>query len=528
MALSWHQYAFLKELGLEENNYGTYMGEWSSLGAKIASKNPASGEEIAYVSTTTKEEYERTLQAMNASRRAWNETPAPKRGEIVRQIGDAIRALKQPLGMLVSLEMGKIAAEGMGEVQEIIDMCDFAAGLSRMVEGKVLPSERPGHVILEQWHPLSGHVGVITAFNFPVAVYGWNVALSLVCGNCNVWKGSDSTPLCAVALTRIVAAVLVKNGLPGAICSLVTGGREVGEWMVSDPRIALISFTGSSSAGRSVGQAVAARFGKCLLELGGNNAVVVMDDAQIELAVRAVLFGAVGTAGQRCTTIRRLFLHKDIYDNMVDRLLKAYGALPIGDPLEPKTLVGPLHTKGAVQSFVGAVEKAKAQGGKVLIGGTALERPGNYVVPTIISISHDAPIVHQETFAPILYVIKFSTLDEAIQWNNEVSQGLSSAIFSTSMANMFRWIGPSGSDCGLVNVNIGTSGAEIGGAFGGEKETGGGREAGSDSWKQYARRTTCTINYSNALPLAQGINFGGGAEPNPNTVQPTDMSSATS
>ncbi|KAI8321583.1 ALDH-like protein [Martensiomyces pterosporus] len=380
----------------------------------------------------------------------------------------------EPLGKLVALEMGKILPEGIGEVQEYIDIADYAVGLSRMLNGKVIPSERPGHMMMEMWNPL-GVVGVISAFNFPVAVYGWNSALSLVCGNSVVWKGAPTTSLTSVAVTKILAEVLESNGLPGALCSLATGGADIGHAIAKDKRVNLVSFTGSTNIGRQVGLTVQERFGKHILELGGNNAIIVHKDADTDLAVRSILFAAVGTAGQRCTTTRRLFLHEDIHDTFIERLIKAYGQITVGNPLEQGILCGPLHTKAAVAAYEQGIADVKAQGGKIIHGGNALRHlPGNFVEPTITSISHDAPVVHREIFAPILHTIKFSDINQAVEWNNEVGQGLSSSLFTTNPENIFRWIGPSGSDTGIVNVNIPTNGAEIGGAFGGEKETGGG------------------------------------------------------
>jgi len=408
---------------------------------------------------------------------------------------------------LVSLEMGKILAEGLGEVQEYIDICDYAVGLSRMFEGKIYPSERPGHFLMEQWNPL-GIVGIISAFNFPCAVFGWNNAIALACGNVTLWKGAHTTPLTSIATTRIIQQVLEKNELPGAICSMICGGADVGARMSADERVKVMSFTGSCHVGQLVNEVVQKRFGKVILELGGNNSILVMDDADLDLAIPAIFFAAVGTAGQRCTTARRLIVHERIHDDVVQRLRKPYSQLRVGDPLEQDIIYGPLHTKQAVDIYLKAIEEAKSQGGKVTYGGKKIEREGNFVEPTIITgLAHDAPIVHQETFAPILYILKCKDLDEAIKWNNEVPQGLSSSLFTQNLSSLFKWIGPKGSDCGIVNLNIPTSGAEIGGAFGGEKHTGGGRESGSDSWKQYMRRSTCTINYSKALPLAQGIKF---------------------
>eukprot|EP00744_Colponema_vietnamica_P000833 GILI01001445.1.p1 GENE.GILI01001445.1~~GILI01001445.1.p1 ORF type:complete len:524 (+),score=207.97 GILI01001445.1:48-1574(+) len=506
MSLSFSQYPFLRELGLSEDNVGNFNGTWFGSGASLTSYNPSTGAAIATVRAATVEEYEQTVLAVEAAKNDWMLTPAPLRGEIVRQIGNAIREKKEPLGRLVSLEMGKIYSEGQGEVQEIIDICDFATGLSRQLEGKVLPSERPGHFMMECWNPI-GTVGVITAFNFPMAVAGWNFALALVCGNPVIWKGSETTPLCTVALTKIVAEVFEKNGRPTCLLSCINGGREIGERLVNDRRVPLISFTGSTQVGRIVGQNVQARFGRHILELGGNNATIVLPDADLDMVLRAVAFGAVGTAGQRCTSLRRLFLHESIYEDFVGRLRKVYSTIRVGDALHAETLCGPLHTKAAVEMFKNGIKEIKEQGGEVLVGGAAIEGEGNFVQPTIVAIRPDAPILQKELFCPILYVLRFSSLEEAIKYNNDVPQGLSSSLFTKDLGNLFKWTGPLGSDCGIVNVNIGTSGAEIGGAFGGEKETGGGRESGSDSWKQYMRRSTCTVNFSKSLPLAQGIKF---------------------
>jgi aldehyde dehydrogenase family 7 protein A1 len=504
--MAYSDYPFLAQLGLKEQNDGVYYGKWAASGKVVQSVDPSTGKLIASVREGTEADYASAVAAARDAFKAWAEVPSPKRGEIVRQIGDALREKKKPLGQLVSLEMGKILAEGEGEVQEYIDICDFAVGLSRSMTGKVIPSERAGHYLLETWNPL-GLVGIITAFNFPVAVFGWNNAISLIGGNVNLWKGAPTTNLCTVAVTRIVSEVLERNNLPGAICSTVCGGAEIGKLFAEDPQVNLVSFTGSTRVGREVGTTVQRRFGRSLLELGGNNAIIVMDDADIEMAVRAVLFAAVGTAGQRCTTTRRLIVHENVYDDFVKRLLAAYRQVKVGNPLTPGVLCGPLHTKAAVDLYKQAVERAVAEGGKVLAGGKPIEGGGNFVEPTIIESKHDSKIVLEETFVPILHVLKCKSLDEAIAFNNEASQGLSSSLFTRNMENVFRWTGPLGSDCGIVNVNIPTSGAEIGGAFGGEKETGGGRESGSDSWKQYMRRSTCTINCSRALPLAQGIKF---------------------
>ncbi|XP_057300334.1 alpha-aminoadipic semialdehyde dehydrogenase-like [Hydractinia symbiolongicarpus] len=501
------KYSFLKDLGLQEENLGVYNGTWSGSGEVVESTSPINNQVIAAVKQGNVSDYETTAQLATEAWKIWREVPAPKRGEIVRQIGEHLRQKLVPLGQLTSLEMGKIIPEGIGEVQEYVDICDYAVGLSRMLPGRIIPSERPSHALLEQWNPL-GLIGIITAFNFPVAPAGWNTAISLVCGNTQVWKGAPTTPLTSVAVTKIMQDVFEANNLPGAICSLVQGGADVGKAMADDKDVKLLSFTGSTKIGHVVKMQVHERFGKCLLELGGNNAIIGMDDADIDLLVPATLFAAVGTAGQRCTTTRRLILHEDIHDQVLERLVKAYKQVKIGNPLEDGVLCGPLHTKQAVQDYSKAIKDAQAQGGKLVCGGKVLEGVGNFVEPTIISdIAHDAPIVHTETFAPILYVLKCSSYEEAVAWNNEVDQGLSSSLFTKDMGRMFRWMGPAGSDCGVVNVNIPTSGAEIGGAFGGEKHTGGGRESGSDSWRQYMRRSTCTINYSKDLPLAQGIKF---------------------
>ncbi|CAJ1975744.1 unnamed protein product [Sphenostylis stenocarpa] len=528
---------FLNEIGLSSSNIGSYInGQWKATGSSVTSVNPSNNQTIAEVTEATLQDYEEGLQACNEATKTWMTIPAPKRGEIVRQIGEALRAKLNPLGRLVSLEMGKILAEGIGEVQgqptlycsddilcpvadhvairlanvirnEIIDMCDYAVGLSRQLNGSIIPSERPDHMMFEVWNPL-GIVGVITAFNFPCAVLGWNACIALVCGNSVVWKGAPTTPLITIAVTKLVAEVLERNNLPGAIFTSFCGGADIGQAIAKDTRIPLVSFTGSTKVGLMVQQTVNQRFGKCLLELSGNNAIIVMDDADIKLAVRSILFAAVGTAGQRCTTCRRLFLHESIYTNVLDQLTGLYKQVKIGNPLEKGTLVGPLHTRTSVENFQKGISVIKSQGGKILTGGSVIESEGNFVQPTIVEISSDAPVVKEELFGPVLYVMKFQTLEEAIALNNSVPQGLSSSIFTQRPGTIFKWIGPRGSDCGIVNANIPTNGAEIGGAFGGEKATGGGREAGSDSWKQYMRRSTCTINYGSELPLAQGINFG--------------------
>lgn len=498
--------AIFDQLDLQFENKGVFNGKWGGSGPIVDAINPADGSVIGRVQTGTVQELDETLKKMEAIKVMWRETPAPKRGEIVRQMRDALNDKLQPLGALVSLEMGKILPEGKGEVQEYIDICDYALGLGRSINGQVVPSERPGHFMIEQWNPI-GTVGVISAFNFPVAVYGWNSAIALVCGNPVVWKGAPTTNLSSIAVTKILEKVLVKNGLPGELCSLVAGGADVGQSMVDDERVKLLSFTGSTAVGRKVGETVAKRFGKSLLELGGNNAIVVMDDADLDLALRSVLFAAVGTAGQRCTTTRRLLLHEKIHDEFIEKLVKAYKSIRIGDPLEAGTLCGPLHTKAAVEHYKKGIEAVKAQGGKILTGGEVLDRPGNFVVPTITSISPDADVVQNEIFVPILHTMKVKNIDHAIELNNSVKQGLSSSLFTRNPEHLFKWVGPSGSDCGIANINLPSSGAEIGCAFGGEKETGGGRESGSDAWKQYMRRSTCVINYSGQLPLAQGIKF---------------------
>lgn len=508
--LTFNKYPFLKELGLREENHGVFNGKWCGSGPQITSYNPSTNEPIARVSTATVADYEETIAAMDKAKAMWVETPAPKRGEIVRQIGDGLRAKLQPLGQLVALEMGKIRVEGVGEIQEGVDICDYATGLSRMLNGSVIPSERPGHFMMERWSPLKGHFACISAFNFPAAVFFWNAAISLVCGNTQVWKGANSTPLTTIACAKVIEEVLARNGFPTAISSVITGpGSTVGERIVQDKRIDLVSFTGSTSVGRHLNEVIAKRFGRSIMELGGNNALIVHKDAELDLALRAAVFAAVGTCGQRCTSLRRLILHESIYDQFVEKLMKAYDTIKIGDPLEDGVLCGPLHSQASVKDFTDAIERIKKiPTAKILRGGKVLNRPGNFVEPTIVSVRHDEEIVQEELFAPVLYVMKYKTIDEAIAINNEVPQGLSSSIFTKQQDILFKWTGPLGSDCGIVNVNIGTSGAEIGGAFGGEKETGSGRESGSDSWKQYCRRHTCTINYSKELPLAQGINFG--------------------
>lgn len=500
--------SYLKNLDLQDENYGMYNGTWGGSGSIVESIDPSTNKVIAKVIFGTPEEYDSCIQAMDNAKSIWAEMPAPARGEIVRKIGEQLRIHKKDLGKLISLEMGKILSEGEGEVQEAIDICDFAVGLSRSLNGSVIPSERPGHFMMERWHPLNKHVGIVTAFNFPCAVFFWNAAISLVCGNTQIWKGAESTSLVTIACQKIVNNVLEKEDLPRGIATMIQGpGNTVGQKLVEDERIEMVSFTGSTQVGLLVSQIVASRFGKQILELGGNNAMVVMDDADVEMALRATLFSAIGTTGQRCTSLRRIYLHENIYDSFLDKLVKAYGTVHIGSPLDPTSLCGPLHNPNAVQQYLEGIAAAEAQGGKVVYGNKVLDVDGNFVQPTLITISHSAPCIQHELFVPVLYIIKINSLDEAIKFNNDVPQGLSSSLFTKNQTAMFQWTGALGSDCGIVNVNIGPSGAEIGGAFGGEKATGGGRESGSDSWKQYCRRSTCTINYSDQLPLAQGVQF---------------------
>ena len=497
----------LSALNLNAVNAGACARGWvAAAGPELASLNPATGEVIATVRQADAAAYDRVATVAHEAFLSWRMVPAPKRGEVVRALGDELRAHKEALGRLVALEMGKIAAEGLGEVQEMIDMCDFAVGLSRQLYGLTIASERPRHRMLEQWHPL-GPVGVISAFNFPVAVWSWNAALAAVCGDTVIWKPSSETPLTAVAVQHICNRVMSRFGCDGVFNLAIGSGREVGQRLVDDARVPLISFTGSTAQGRKVATAVAGRFGHSILELGGNNAVIVMDDADLDLALRAIVFAAVGTAGQRCTTVRRLLVQKGVHAGLLERLVKAYRSVSIGDPLEAGTLMGPLVNETAVADMMAALEAARAQGGEVVTGGRRLDRPGNFVEPTIVKAHPGLAIAAEETFAPILYVFEFDTIDDAIAIHNSVPQGLSSAIFTRDLLAAERFLSAEGSDCGIANVNIGTSGAEIGGAFGGEKETGGGREAGSDAWKAYMRRQTCTINWSHELPLAQGVKF---------------------
>jgi aldehyde dehydrogenase (NAD+) len=501
----------LKTLQIEKKSPGASTGkEWFGHGEEISSWSPVDGALIGAVSTAVKEDYETVVAKAQKAFAEWRTWPAPKRGEIVRQIGEALRQKKEALGQLVSYEMGKSLQEGYGEVQEMIDICDFAVGLSRQLHGLTMHSERPGHRMYEQYHPL-GIVGIISAFNFPVAVWSWNTMLAWVCGDVCIWKPSEKTPLCGVACQHIVAEVFEKNGVPEGVSGLVIGNRETGEWLSQDTRIPLVSATGSTRMGKAVGAAVGARLGKALLELGGNNAIIISKDADLDIAVLGSVFGAVGTAGQRCTTTRRLIIHESVYDKVKARLVSAYGQLSIGDPLDQKNHVGPLIDKAAVDMYLSAIEKCKAEGGKFIVEGGVLEgngyESGCYVKPCIAEAQPAYSIVQHETFAPILYLLKYSTVDEAIAIQNGVPQGLSSSIMTLNLREAEQFLSASGSDCGIANVNIGTSGAEIGGAFGGEKETGGGRESGSDAWKVYMRRQTNTINYSTQLPLAQGIKF---------------------
>jgi aldehyde dehydrogenase (NAD+) len=502
----------LVKLGIREENLGTSTGgEFFSAGELLSSYTPVNGSEIAKVRTTTKEDYERVISTAQEAYKTWRLIPAPKRGEIVRQFGNRLRDYKNELGMLVSYEMGKSLQEGLGEVQEMIDICDFAVGLSRQLYGLTMHSERPGHRMYEQWHPL-GVVGIISAFNFPVAVWSWNSALAWICGNVCVWKGSEKAPLCAIACQNIWNEIAAENNLPEGISSIVTGAVEVGEWLTADTRVPLISATGSTRMGRTVGATVAQRFGKSLLELGGNNAIIVTENADLKMTIIGAVFGAVGTAGQRCTSTRRLIIHESVYNEVKEKLVAAYGQLRIGNPLDSNNHVGPLIDQLAVNTYLSAIEKAKAEGAHFVVEGGVLTgegfESGCYVKPCIAEVKDSSlEIVQTETFAPILYLMKYSNLDEAIAMQNGVHQGLSSAIMTTNMREAERFLSCEGSDCGIANVNIGTSGAEIGGAFGGEKETGGGRESGSDAWRNYMRRQTNTINYSTSLPLAQGIKF---------------------
>jgi aldehyde dehydrogenase (NAD+) len=504
--------SLLEKLHIDEINPGASTGADNWLtdpkGKKLVSYNPTTGESIASIIQATPNTYEKVISKASSVFQTWREVPAPKRGEVVRDLGNAIRMLKEPLGEIVTLEMGKIKAEGYGEVQEMIDVCDFAVGLSRQLYGLTMHSERPKHRMYEQWHPL-GVIGVITAFNFPVAVWSWNSTIAAICGDPVIWKPSSYAPLTAIAVQHITNQVMADHDLQGIFNLVIGSGRDVGELILNDPRLPLISFTGSTSVGQRVSEAVARRFGRTILELGGNNAIIVAEDADLDLSTRAILFGAVGTAGQRCTTTRRIIMHKKISADLTQRLVNAYQQVSIGDPLDDQTLMGPLVVNTSVEEMFDAIERAQADGGEIVYGGEMLPELGpNFVQPTILKMPRQTEIVKKETFAPILYLLEYETIEEAIAIHNDVPQGLSSAIFTDSMRIAEAFLAVSGSDCGIANVNIGTSGAEIGGAFGGEKETGGGRESGSDSWKAYMRRQTNTINWSKDLPLAQGIQFG--------------------
>ncbi len=511
LTLSYGKYPFLKELNIQEINPGTCAGpdDWGSTEGKkqLNVVSPIDESLIANVALASEEDYEHVVRAAQENFRKWSMIPAPKRGQVVRQIGDELRKLKEPLGKLVTLEMGKIFAEGMGEVQEAIDIADFAVGLSRQLYGLTMQSERPSHRMYEQWQPL-GVIGIITAFNFPIAVWSWNSMIAAVCGNTMVWKPSSKTPLSGIAVQHVVNRVMKANDLTGIFTLVVGTGPTIGERLINDKRISLISSTGSTKMGKRVAEAAAKRLARTILELGGNNAIIVAEDANLDLATRAILFGAVGTAGQRCTTTRRIIAHREIVDELTERLVKGYEQVRIGNPLEPDTLMGPVVDGAAVNTMMKALDEIRNQGGKIVAGGKKLDRPGFYVTPAIVRVPGNTQLVCEETFAPILYIMPYNTLDDAIKLHNEVPQGLSSAIFTESLKNAERFLSALGSDCGIANVNIGTSGAEIGGAFGGEKETGGGREAGSDAWKQYMRRQTVTMNWSDELPLAQGIKFG--------------------
>jgi aldehyde dehydrogenase (NAD+) len=504
--------SLLEKLNIQPINAGacTGPGGWlmDSKGKELVSYNPSSGEPLATVIQASAQIYEQVATSAQQSFLSWRLSPAPKRGEVVRDLANALREYKEPLGDLVSLEMGKIRAEGHGEVQEMIDICDFAVGQSRMLYGLSMHSERPSHRMMEQWHPL-GVVGLVTAFNFPVAVWSWNSALAAICGDTVLWKPSSYTPLTAIAVTHITNRVLADHGLSGIFNLAIGSGREVGELLLNDRRVPLISFTGSTQVGVHVSEAVAHRFGRTILELGGNNAIIVSEKADLEMATRAILFGAVGTAGQRCTSTRRIIVHKSISADLTQRLVKAYQQVRIGDPLQPGTLMGPLVVASSVEEMMDAIRQAVADGGQVVSGGHMRPELGsNFVEPTIIRMPAQTDIVKTETFAPILYLLEYETVEEAINIHNDVPQGLSSAMFTDSLREAEAFLSVAGSDCGIANINIGTSGAEIGGAFGGEKETGGGRESGSDAWKTYMRRQTNTINWSSDLPLAQGIKFG--------------------
>ena len=502
--------SILKELGIDQVNYGACSGaeKWSTSrkGGLIESVNPATGELIASVYQATESDYDIIVQDAEMAFKDFRKVPAPIRGQLVREMGDALREKKDALGSLVSMEMGKIKQEGVGEVQEMIDIADFAVGQSRMLYGKTMHSERPDHRMYEQWHPL-GPIGVISAFNFPVAVWSWNAFIATICGDPTIWKPSSSAPLCAIAVQNICNAVMERNNYTGIFSSVIGQGSVVGEKMLNDRRLPLISFTGSTSMGRHVSSTVSSRFGKTILELGGNNAIIIDETANLDLAIPAVVFGAVGTAGQRCTSTRRIIIHESIQEKFLTRIVKAYKQINIGNPMKDGNLMGPLINENAVNEYLQALESVKDCGGEILYGGSKLERNGFFVTPTIVKAKNEWGIVQTETFSPILYIIPYRTLEEAVDMHNDVPQGLSSAMFTTNVSNAEYFLSHRGSDCGIANINIGTSGAEIGGAFGGEKETGGGRESGSDAWKQYMRRQTNTLNWSTELPLAQGIEF---------------------
>ena len=498
---------FLSELGIDDVNLGGFSTEWFGSGSDLESFAPSNGSKIATIKQCSSGDYEKIMQDTSNVFRKWRMEPAPKRGEVVRLLANEFRKHKVALGKLISWEMGKIQAEGEGEVQEMIDIADYAVGLSRQLYGKTMHSERPNHRMYDQWHPL-GTVGIVTAFNFPGAVWAWNAMIAAVCGDVMVWKPSSKTPLTAIAIQKMVNRVLDPLGWNGVMSLLVGSSRDVGEMLIHDRRVPLVSATGSCNMGRKIGEAVAKRLGRSLLELGGNNGIIVMPDADPELVLRAVLFGAVGTTGQRCTSTRRLFLHKNISNEITKRLVTSYSQISIGNPLDSDTVMGPLVDAGAVKEFENALEIIKNQGGEILYGGNRIDSPGFFVEPTIVRATLEMEITREETFAPILYIFEFETLEEAISAHNSVDQGLSSSIFTKNMQSVENFLSHAGSDCGIANVNIGTSGAEIGGAFGGEKDTGGGREAGSDSWKAYMRRQTNTLYWSDELPLAQGIEFG--------------------
>jgi len=509
---SYAKYPLLKDLGIQEISSGACSGpdDWSeTLGRELLDVvTPIDGSVIARVALASAKDYEHVVEIARENFLKWRLIPAPKRGQIVRAIGDELRRLKEPLGKLVALEMGKVVGEGMGEVQEAVDIGDLAVGLSRQLYGLVMQSERASHRMYEHWHPL-GVVGIITAFNFPIAVWSWNSMIAAVCGDTMVWKPSSKTPLSAIAIQNVVNRVMKENELTGIFTIVIGKGSAVGERMINDRRIALISATGSTAMGMRVAEASAKRLTRTILELGGNNGIIVAEDANLNLAIRAILFGAVGTAGQRCTTTRRIIAHKKIIDELTVRLVNAYGQVRIGNPLDNNTMMGPLVDGDAVDTMMKALKVVQSQGGSIVTGGKRLDRPGFYVTPAIVRVPANTQLVSEETFAPILYIMPYEDLEDGIRLHNEVPQGLSSAIFTESLKKAEMFLSTVGSDCGIANVNIGTSGAEIGGAFGGEKETGGGREAGSDAWKQYMRRQTTTINWSNELPLAQGIKFGG-------------------